>query len=245
MDSPVELTVCQSHAELIGVRSLLESEGVEVAVAGDQHAGTGGMLAAPNPLRVVVAADDLELARELLEELDYAEHLPAEPSSDREEGGRSMEYFRARDEEGSLNDGDGAGGLLRERRRAPLCLFVVAGLFVIVTIQIIVVAGMGRAEPESVGIGFVMLAMIAVLYAGLGVWSFRAPLRAAYTGAVVYGLIVCLVVASDPSFFVAFARILYLVPVALLLWRAVISARRLRDAAPSAGDRDGSAATPG
>ncbi|MEM6989104.1 MAG: DUF2007 domain-containing protein [Myxococcota bacterium] len=232
MDNLVELTVCQSHAELIGVRSLLESEGIDVAVVGDQHAGTGGMLAAPNPLRVMVGAGDLDLARELLEELDYAEHLPAEPSSSQDEGGRSMEYFRARSDGDAGVDGepiDRAGGLLRERRRAPLCLFVVAGFFIILGVQTLSHADIRRTPAPGPETGFIVFAILAAVHAALGVWSYRAPLRAAYSGVALFAVLLGLIVAADASALLSPLIVIY-VPIGLLLWRAVVSGRRVREA---------------
>ena len=80
----------------MSVRSLLESEGIEVFVQGENHrALEGGLLAAVIELRVMVRFKDLEDARELLEELDYAEHLPPEPSEP-DPDDKSLQQFQQR-----------------------------------------------------------------------------------------------------------------------------------------------------
>jgi hypothetical protein len=81
----------------MSVRSLLESEGIEVFVQGENHrALEGGLLAAIIELRVMVRFKDLEDARELLEELDYAEHLPPE-SVEPDPNDRSLQEFQKRE----------------------------------------------------------------------------------------------------------------------------------------------------
>ena len=75
----VPLTTCRDDAEVIGIRSLLEAEGIRVFVQGEHHrAVTGRLFGAMVELRVFVERADLEDARELLEEVEYAEHLPPE-----------------------------------------------------------------------------------------------------------------------------------------------------------------------
>lgn len=81
----------------MSVRSLLESEGIEVFVQGENHrALEGGLLAAVIELRVMVRFKDLEDARELLEELDYAEHLPADPIEP-DPDDKSLQQFQQRE----------------------------------------------------------------------------------------------------------------------------------------------------
>ncbi len=73
----VALMTCRDQVEAMGVRSLLESEGIEVLVQGEHHrALEGALLGAMIELRVMVRRGDLDDARELLEEVAYAEHLP-------------------------------------------------------------------------------------------------------------------------------------------------------------------------
>lgn len=63
----------------MSIRGLLEAEGIEVFIQGENHrAMEGALLGAMIELRAMVRFSDLEDARELIEELDYAEHLPAE-----------------------------------------------------------------------------------------------------------------------------------------------------------------------
>jgi|GEM_PF-1859136 len=89
----VPLTTCRDDAEVIGVRSLLESEGIRVFVQGEHHrAVTGQMFGAMVELRVHVPRKDLDEARELLEEIEYAEHLPPE-KTDADPKDRSLQRF--------------------------------------------------------------------------------------------------------------------------------------------------------
>ncbi len=95
-DTLVLLKICRDQVDAMSVRSLLESEGIEVLVQGEHHrAMEGALLGAMIELRAMVRFADLEVARELLEELDYAEHLPAEevePDPD----DRSLRQFQER-----------------------------------------------------------------------------------------------------------------------------------------------------
>ena len=81
----------------MSIRGLLEAEGIEVFVHGENHrAMEGALLGAMIELRAMVRFSDLEDARELIEELDYAEHLPAEdvePDPD----DRSLQQFQTRE----------------------------------------------------------------------------------------------------------------------------------------------------
>ena len=70
----VVLMTCRDQVEAMGVRSLLESEGIEVLVQGEHHRALEGALL--GALRVMVRRRELDDARELLEEAAYAEHLP-------------------------------------------------------------------------------------------------------------------------------------------------------------------------
>ena len=75
----VLLKICRDQVDAISTRALLEAEGIEVFVQGEHHrAMEGALLGAMIELRAMVRFSDLEDARELIEELDYAEHLPAE-----------------------------------------------------------------------------------------------------------------------------------------------------------------------
>jgi hypothetical protein len=78
----VPLTTCHGPVEAMGIRSLLEAEDIEVLVEGENVRGALGMLqGAAIELRVMVRRADLEDARVLLEEVEYAEHLPPEPET--------------------------------------------------------------------------------------------------------------------------------------------------------------------
>ena len=81
----------------MSIRGLLEAEGIEVFVHGENHrAMEGALLGAMIELRAMVRFSDLEDARELIEELDYAEHLPAEdiePDPD----DQSLQQFQTRE----------------------------------------------------------------------------------------------------------------------------------------------------
>lgn len=81
----------------MSVRSLLESEGIEVFVQGENHrAMEGALLGAMIELRAMVRFRDLEDARELIEELDYAEHLPQE-AIEPDPDDKSLQQFRKRE----------------------------------------------------------------------------------------------------------------------------------------------------
>lgn len=96
-DALVLLKICRDQVEAMSVRGLLEAEGIEVHIHGENHrAMEGALLGAIIELRAMVRFKDLEDARELIEELDYAEHLPAEevePDPD----DRSLQQFQARE----------------------------------------------------------------------------------------------------------------------------------------------------
>ncbi|MEM6292478.1 MAG: DUF2007 domain-containing protein [Myxococcota bacterium] len=95
-ESLVLLTVCRDQVEAMTVRSLLEAEGIEVLIQGEHHrALEGSLLAAAIELRAMVRFADLDDARELLEELAYAEHLPAEPL-DADADDKSLQQFQQR-----------------------------------------------------------------------------------------------------------------------------------------------------
>jgi hypothetical protein len=79
-EAMVLLTTCHDDVEAVSVRSLLESEGIEVLVQGQHHrALEGSLFGTFIALRVLVRRRDLEDAREILEELAHAEHLPPDP----------------------------------------------------------------------------------------------------------------------------------------------------------------------
>lgn len=96
-DSFVLLKTCRDDVEAMSLRSLLEAEGIEVFVQGEHHrAVEGALMGAMIELRAMVRQADLDEARELIEELDYAEHLPAEPvPADPDD--KSLQQFRDRE----------------------------------------------------------------------------------------------------------------------------------------------------
>ena len=85
-DDPGELVllkICRDDVQAMGVRAVLEAEGIEVLVLGEHHrAVEGPLLGAMIELRVMVRRADLADAREILEEEAFAEHLPSEPSNE-------------------------------------------------------------------------------------------------------------------------------------------------------------------
>ena len=93
----VLVKICRDQVEAMSIRGLLEAEGIEVFIHGENHrAMEGALLGAMIELRAMVRFSDLEDARELIEELDYAEHLPAEevePDPD----DRSLQQFQTRE----------------------------------------------------------------------------------------------------------------------------------------------------
>ena len=96
-DSLTLLKVCRDQVDAMSVRSLLEAEGIEVFIQGENHrAMEGALLGAMIELRAMVRARDLDDARELIEELDYAEHLPAE-TVEPDPGDKSLQQFQARE----------------------------------------------------------------------------------------------------------------------------------------------------
>ncbi len=93
----VLLKICRDQVEAMSVRGLLEAEGIEVFVQGENHrAMEGALLGAIIELRAMVRFKDLEDARELIEELDYAEHLPPEEVEPDPED-KSLQQFQARE----------------------------------------------------------------------------------------------------------------------------------------------------
>lgn len=97
----VPLTTCRDDAEVIGIRSVLEAEGIRVFVQGEHHrAVTGRLFGAMVELRVFVQRADLENARELLEEVEYAEHLPPD-NVEADPKDRSLQRFLEEHDEAS------------------------------------------------------------------------------------------------------------------------------------------------
>jgi hypothetical protein len=95
-DPFVRLTTARDNVETMGIRSLLESEGIDVFVQGEHHrALEGALLGAFVELVVMVRRSDLDDARELLEEAQYAEHLPAEEVAVDQIDDASIHRFRA------------------------------------------------------------------------------------------------------------------------------------------------------
>ncbi len=154
-DALVLLTVCRDQVEAMTVRSLLESEGIEVLIQGEHHrALEGSLLAAAIELRAMVRFADLDDARELLEELAYAEHLPPEPvEADADD--RSLQQFQARPP-------------VPSRARAPKSPMLAAGLALIIPF------GAGHAyagRPVVAGVvALVQFINIAMYLQGWGVW---------------------------------------------------------------------------
>jgi hypothetical protein len=62
--------------EATATKSMLESEGIDAFVHGEHHRAQLGFFGPHVDLRVMVRASQLPDARELLEEAEYAEHLP-------------------------------------------------------------------------------------------------------------------------------------------------------------------------
>ncbi len=95
-DALVLLKICRDQVDAMSVRGLLEAEGIEVFVQGENHrAMEGALLGAIIELRAMVRFKDLDEARELIEELDYAEHLPAEPVEP-DPDDKSLQQFQSR-----------------------------------------------------------------------------------------------------------------------------------------------------
>lgn len=95
-DSLVLLATYSDQAEAMTVRGLLAAEGIDVFVHGENPiAMEGSKLGSVVELRVMVRFDDLDEARELVEELDYAEHLPPEAVAP-DPADRSLQAFNTR-----------------------------------------------------------------------------------------------------------------------------------------------------
>lgn len=96
-DGLVLLTTARDNVDAMGIRSVLEAEGIHVFVQGEHHRAMEGMLGIFVELRVMVPRSQLDDARELLEEAAYAEHLPPETEPvDEEVDDRSIGRFRDR-----------------------------------------------------------------------------------------------------------------------------------------------------
>ncbi len=93
-DDPfVLLTTARDNVDAMGVRSVLEAEGMEVFVQGEHHRAMEGAFGVFVELRVMVRRSDLDEARELLEEATYAEHLPAEEIAAEDVADKSVHRF--------------------------------------------------------------------------------------------------------------------------------------------------------
>lgn len=96
-DTLVLLKICRDQVESMSIRSMLGAEGIEVFIHGENHRAMGGaLLGAVLELRAMVRFSDLEDARDLIQELDYAEHLPAE-EVEADPDDRSLQQFQSRE----------------------------------------------------------------------------------------------------------------------------------------------------
>jgi hypothetical protein len=92
-DSFVLLTTARDNVDAMGIRSVLEAEGIEVFVQGEHHRAMEGAFGIFVELRVMVRRSDLDEARELLEEAKFAEHLPAEETAAADVADKSVRRF--------------------------------------------------------------------------------------------------------------------------------------------------------
>lgn len=118
------LTTARDNVEAMSIRSVLESEGIDVFVQGEHHRALEGMLGAFVDLRVMVRRSQLDDARELLEEAAYAEHLEAEPVQADEVEDASIHRFVERSPEPAETDDDAS--LEPTRRRHPALAVLLA-----------------------------------------------------------------------------------------------------------------------
>ena len=95
-DSFVLLTTARDNVDAMGIRSVLEAEGIEVFVQGEHHRAMEGAFGIFVELRVMVRRSDLDEARELLEEAKFAEHLPAEEIAAADVTDKSVHRFNER-----------------------------------------------------------------------------------------------------------------------------------------------------
>ncbi len=94
-DDPfVLLTTARDNVDAMGIRSVLEAEGIEVFVQGEHHRAMEGAFGVFVELRVMVRSSDHDEARELIEEAKYAEHLPPEEVADEEVVDKSILRFK-------------------------------------------------------------------------------------------------------------------------------------------------------
>lgn len=77
-DAFTPLTTARDNVHAMEIRSLLEAEGIDVFVQGEHHRSLEGALGVYVDLVVKVRRGDLDDARVLLEEAEFAEHLPAQ-----------------------------------------------------------------------------------------------------------------------------------------------------------------------
>jgi hypothetical protein len=94
-DPFTRLTSARNNVHAMEIRSLLEAEGIEVFVQGENHRALEGMLGVYVELFVMVRKSDIDDARELLEEAKYAEHIPAEEVAAEDVDDESIHRFVA------------------------------------------------------------------------------------------------------------------------------------------------------
>jgi hypothetical protein len=92
-DPLVLLRTCSSMVEAKALHAMLEAEGIDVLIHGEHHRAQLGFLGPYVDLRLMVRASALDDARELIEEADYAEHLPPDDASPQEDD-LSMKKWR-------------------------------------------------------------------------------------------------------------------------------------------------------